>query len=82
MMRERERALGQSTMNALSTVNGFWATGLRFHFHSLFLVSECWAIGLGFHLLSLFSSFSFFFSFLMLTAAKKICINVFIIVNY
>jgi hypothetical protein len=35
-----------------------------------------------FYFLSLLSSFFFFFSFLMLTAAKKICINVFIIVNY
>jgi hypothetical protein len=81
MMRERESPRSVHH-ECFVHVNGFWATGLRFHFHSLFLVSECWAIGLGFHLLSLFSSFSFFFSFLMLTAAKKICINVFIIVNY
>jgi hypothetical protein len=45
-------------------------------------VNAFWASGLGFHCLPLFSSFSFFFSFLMLTATKKICINVFIIVNY
>jgi hypothetical protein len=57
---------------------GYWA-GISF---PLTFLSECWAIGLGFYFLSLFSSFSFVFSFLMLTAAKKICINVFIIVNY
>jgi hypothetical protein len=45
-------------------------------------VNAFWAIRLGFHFLPLFSSFLFFFSFLMLTATKNICINVFIIVNY
>jgi hypothetical protein len=60
-------------------VNAFWAVGLEFHFHSLFLVSECWA-GISFPFTFLF--FFPFFPFLILTAAKKICINVFIIVNF
>jgi hypothetical protein len=56
-------AIGQSIVDALSTVNAFWAIRLGFHFHSLFSMSECWAIGLGFHFLSFFSSFIFSFPF-------------------
>jgi hypothetical protein len=59
-------------------VSAFWAIGLGFRVHSLFSVSECWAIELDF----ISFHFSLIFSFLMLTAAKNICINVFIIINY